>query len=202
MTVPLKVYIYLYTTYSPCHFGWLYATYHLFEGTRFHSIENMWVFPKIGGFPPKSSIFIGFSTIFTIHFGGFPLFLETPMSEPPFHHSMESNHPPGTFAAELEHERMSDFCSALRCLDVPGRNLGSKVRISGWFHPKEYPIYYSRWNKPLILTIYILTSVPGHPSTNNQWNTVFFHQQKLRLSPDAQNVYLPTLITPQNYPVL
>ncbi len=25
----------------------------------------------------KSSIFIGFSTIFTIHFGGFPLFLET-----------------------------------------------------------------------------------------------------------------------------
>ena len=27
---------------------------------------------KIGGFPPKSSILIGFSIIFTIHFGGFP----------------------------------------------------------------------------------------------------------------------------------
>ena len=27
---------------------------------------------------PKSSIFIGISIIFTIHFGGFPLFLETP----------------------------------------------------------------------------------------------------------------------------
>ena len=31
------------------------------------------------GFPPKSSILIGFSIIFTIHFG-VPLFLETPMS--------------------------------------------------------------------------------------------------------------------------
>ena len=30
-----------------------------------------WVFPKIG-VPPKSSILIGFSIIFTIHFGGFP----------------------------------------------------------------------------------------------------------------------------------
>ena len=37
----------------------------------------IWVFPKIGVFPPKSSILIGFSTIFTIHFGGPPLFLET-----------------------------------------------------------------------------------------------------------------------------
>ena len=35
-----------------------------------------WMFPKIGGFPPKSSILIGFSIIFTIHFG-VPLFLET-----------------------------------------------------------------------------------------------------------------------------
>ena len=32
-----------------------------------------WVFPKIG--TPKSSILIGFSIIFTIHFGGPPLFL-------------------------------------------------------------------------------------------------------------------------------
>ena len=29
----------------------------------------MWIFPKIVGVPPKSSILIGFSTIFTIHFG-------------------------------------------------------------------------------------------------------------------------------------
>ena len=28
--------------------------------------------PKIMGKPPKSSILIGFSIIFTIHFGGFP----------------------------------------------------------------------------------------------------------------------------------
>ena len=40
--------------------------------------ETSWVFPKIVGFPPKSSILIGFSIIFTIHFGGPPLFLETP----------------------------------------------------------------------------------------------------------------------------
>ena len=32
------------------------------------------------GFPPKSSILIGFSIIFTIHFG-VPLFLETPIYE-------------------------------------------------------------------------------------------------------------------------
>ena len=31
---------------------------------------STWVFPKIVGFPPKSSILIGFSIIFTIHFGG------------------------------------------------------------------------------------------------------------------------------------
>ena len=39
----------------------------------------IWMFPKIVGFPPKSSILIGFSIIFTIHFG-VPLFLETPIS--------------------------------------------------------------------------------------------------------------------------
>ena len=38
----------------------------------------MWMFPKIVDFPPKSSILIGISIIFTIHFG-VPLFLETPM---------------------------------------------------------------------------------------------------------------------------
>ena len=37
-----------------------------------------WMFPKIVGFPPKSSILIGFSIMFTIHFWFFPLFLETP----------------------------------------------------------------------------------------------------------------------------
>ena len=36
------------------------------------------MFPKIVGFPPKSSILIGFSIIFTIHFEA-PLFLETPI---------------------------------------------------------------------------------------------------------------------------
>ena len=40
------------------------------------SVEfHTWLFPKIVGFPPKSSIFIGFSIIFTIHFGVLPLFL-------------------------------------------------------------------------------------------------------------------------------
>ena len=37
---------------------------------------GIWGFPKIVGFPPKSSILIGFSIIFTIQFG-VPLFLET-----------------------------------------------------------------------------------------------------------------------------
>ena len=37
-------------------------------------IGLIWMFPKIVGFPPKSSILIGFSIIFAIHFGGSPLF--------------------------------------------------------------------------------------------------------------------------------
>ena len=32
--------------------------------------SSIWMFPKIVGFHPKSSILIGFSIIFTIHFGG------------------------------------------------------------------------------------------------------------------------------------
>ena len=43
----------------------------------FFAFTPIWMFPKIVGFPPKSSIFIGFSIIFTIHFG-VPLSLETP----------------------------------------------------------------------------------------------------------------------------
>ena len=37
---------------------------------------KIWVFPKIGG-TPKSSILIGFSIIFTIHFGGTIIFGNT-----------------------------------------------------------------------------------------------------------------------------
>ena len=36
------------------------------------------MFPKIVGFPPKSSILIGFSIINHPFWVGFPLFLETP----------------------------------------------------------------------------------------------------------------------------
>ena len=51
----------------------------LIEQPRVYSI---WVFPKIivSYGIPKSSILIEFSIIFTIHFGVFPLFLETPIS--------------------------------------------------------------------------------------------------------------------------
>ena len=41
-------------------------------------IFHMGVNPKIGVFPTKSSILIGFFIMFTIHFG-VPLFLETPI---------------------------------------------------------------------------------------------------------------------------
>ena len=44
------------------------------------SFLGIWVFPKIV-VPPKSSILIGFSIIFTIHFGVFPLFLDLHPSE-------------------------------------------------------------------------------------------------------------------------
>ena len=43
-------------------------------------LQTLWMFPKTMGFPPKSSILIGFSIIYykPIHFG-VPLFLETPI---------------------------------------------------------------------------------------------------------------------------
>ena len=41
-------------------------------------LRDISMFPKIVGFPPKSSILIGFSIVFTIQFG-VPLFLETPI---------------------------------------------------------------------------------------------------------------------------
>ncbi len=43
---------------------------------QWYKQKYTWVFPKIGCFP-KSSMLIGFSIIFTIHFG-VPLFLEIP----------------------------------------------------------------------------------------------------------------------------
>ena len=41
-------------------------------------VGSMWMFPKIAVLP-NHPLKIGFSIIFTIHFGVFPLFLETPM---------------------------------------------------------------------------------------------------------------------------
>ena len=44
-------------------------------GGSIGSVANMGVEPKIGGKPPQIiHLFIGFSIIFTIHFGGFPYF--------------------------------------------------------------------------------------------------------------------------------
>ena len=61
----------------------------IFSCWKNHSPEDLmagtyvqkWRFPKIGGFPPNHPFLIGFSIIFTIHFGGPPLFLETPQME-------------------------------------------------------------------------------------------------------------------------
>ena len=57
------------------------------QGKMLQWVRNMlrmiWGFPKMVGFPPKSSILIGFSIIFTIHFGGFPpIFWKHPYSNP------------------------------------------------------------------------------------------------------------------------
>ena len=46
--------------------------------TGFGSGIYIWVFPKIVDFPPKSSILIGFSIIFTLHFGDNPYFRKHP----------------------------------------------------------------------------------------------------------------------------
>ena len=44
----------------------------------FSTTFTIWMFPKIVGFSPKSSILIGFSIIFTIHFGVSPYFWKHP----------------------------------------------------------------------------------------------------------------------------
>ena len=49
----------------------------------FFFVPLIWVFPKIVGFPRKSSNLIGFSIIFTIHFG-VALFLEHPFTDNEF----------------------------------------------------------------------------------------------------------------------
>ena len=49
-----------------------------------HSGGRVWVFPKIGVFPPKSSILIGVCMILTIHFWGvFPYFWKHPYESDP-----------------------------------------------------------------------------------------------------------------------
>ena len=67
--------------------GWKFQkslSCHLANWIRGHDlITNTWMFPRIVGFPPKSSLFnrvFHYSIIFTIHFG-VPLFLETPTWE-------------------------------------------------------------------------------------------------------------------------
>ena len=50
-----------------------------FEGLRIWELVHMGVSKNNVGFPPKSSNLIGFSIIFTIHFGVLPLFSETLM---------------------------------------------------------------------------------------------------------------------------
>ena len=47
------------------------------------SEEVNWMFPKIVGFPPKSSILIGFSIIFTIPYWGTTIFGNTQLNEIP-----------------------------------------------------------------------------------------------------------------------
>ena len=50
---------------------------------------DIWVFPKIGVGPPNHPTLIGFSIIFTIHFGGFPpIFGLTPIA--PYHQRTSS----------------------------------------------------------------------------------------------------------------
>ena len=59
---------------------------------------NIWMFPKIVGFP-QIIHFNQFSIIFTIHFGGPPLFLETPKSI--FNITEENS---GSFRPRIKHD--------------------------------------------------------------------------------------------------
>ena len=58
--------------------GWMSGIQNPQEWKRLPKHRNIWVFPKIVGFPPKSSILIVFSIIFTIHFGVYSYFWKNP----------------------------------------------------------------------------------------------------------------------------
>ena len=75
----LEVKLGKYTIYTPVNIAmengpWM-KMYFLLNMGIFHCYMGV---SKNNGFPPKSSILIGFSIIFTIHFWGPALFLETP----------------------------------------------------------------------------------------------------------------------------
>ena len=58
---------------------------HNFSSTK--KPKSMWVFPKMGGFPPKSSILIGFSPYFSPSIlGFFPYFWKQPCTRGGVHH--------------------------------------------------------------------------------------------------------------------
>ena len=95
---------------------WRIFTAHL-QGSLWHFWElaqtvQYGCFWKIVGFPPKSSTLIGFSMIFTIHFG-VPLFLETPISS-------ES-------IMEWNGRNVLTWCPSARFLDLQFRHKSSKA---------------------------------------------------------------------------
>ena len=94
------------------------------------SALSIWMFPKIGG-TPKSSILIGFSIIFTIHLGVFPLFSETPKFLP-----AGPGKNPRNSGLEAFRPQRSPQPPALRwefCLEELNYKMGPpKPTISGW----------------------------------------------------------------------
>ena len=90
------------------------------------------------------------------------------------------------------------------CIFWPGRGgkseiLQKKVRMSGFFHPKEFPIYKDRWNNPLIRSPLILTNFQRHGTSKYntlgspqrhgkpQWKVVSQTKKKSR----DENVHIP-----------
>ena len=100
---------------------------------------TIWMLPKIVGFPPKSSILIGFSIIFTIHFGGCSPIVDLRFTSCPLWFST----PTGQEFESQVRDVIPDFDvpmvddlrePLLDCPDGPRKNQGEKTSTSQMLH--------------------------------------------------------------------
>ena len=143
---------------------------------------SIWVFPKIGVFPPKSSILIGCSLIFAIHFGVPPIFgnihIWTPLSERHPNSSWEGT--PSNKMTEFKptHKRpWREWTHGWRYQTTGGQGKFNrpvvKLRIALYGHPDSGGLWEQHCESQLKTIGFVMPDPEG-------WPSVFYHP-KLKL---------------------